>query len=46
VHLGVRPASDGIGDYALTVQISTEWGPCSTDVERDVDAGRGDAEKP
>jgi hypothetical protein len=29
VHLGTRPASDGIGDYALTFQLSTDWPiPC------------------
>jgi hypothetical protein len=24
VHVGVRPASDGAGNYALTVQITTD----------------------
>lgn len=30
VHVGVRPASDGLGDYAVTAQVSTEWAPCRT----------------
>jgi hypothetical protein len=25
IHVGVRPASDGLGDYAVTVQITTDW---------------------
>jgi hypothetical protein len=25
VHLGVRPALDGSGNYAATVQLSTDW---------------------
>ena len=28
VHVGVRPASDGWGAYAATVQVSRDWGPC------------------
>jgi hypothetical protein len=31
IHVGIRPASDGIGDYAMTLQVSTEWGPCLND---------------
>lgn len=25
VHVGVRPASDGLGDFAVTVQVTTDW---------------------
>lgn len=29
VHLGARPNSDGFGDYALTIQLSSDWpNPC------------------
>jgi hypothetical protein len=28
LHVGARPASDGVGDYAATLQVSHEWGPC------------------
>jgi hypothetical protein len=28
-HVGVRPASDGPGDYALTLQISTDEPACA-----------------
>jgi hypothetical protein len=29
LHVGVRPASDGLGDYAATVQVSADPGlPC------------------
>jgi hypothetical protein len=28
VHVGVRPASDGLGDYALTVQVTTDAPAC------------------
>lgn len=27
-HVGGRPASDGVGDYAVTAQISTDWAAC------------------
>lgn len=27
-HVGVRPASDGLGDYAVTLQISTDAPLC------------------
>jgi hypothetical protein len=27
VHVGVRPASDAIGDYAVTVQVTTDTPP-------------------
>jgi hypothetical protein len=29
LHVGVRPASDGIGDYAATIQVSFD-APCTT----------------
>ena len=28
VHVGARPASDGLGDGAVTVQVSTDWPAC------------------
>jgi hypothetical protein len=32
-HVGLRPASDGIGDYAVTLQVSTDAPWCAS--ERD-----------
>ena len=28
VHVGVRPHSDDVGEWAVTVQVANEWGPC------------------
>ncbi len=27
-HLGARPASDGVEDWGVTVQVSTDWPAC------------------
>lgn len=32
VHAGIRPASDAVGDYALTVQISADV-PCPREIK-------------
>lgn len=32
-HVGLRPATDGIGDYAMTVQISTDGPQCGRSLE-------------
>jgi hypothetical protein len=30
LHVGARPSSDGRGDYALTLQVSSDWPlPCA-----------------
>lgn len=28
-HWGVRPSSDALDEWAITVQYSREWGPCT-----------------
>ena len=25
LHVGIRPASDALGDYAVTIQVSASW---------------------
>jgi hypothetical protein len=32
-HVGIRPASDAIDEWAVTVQVSTEWGPCNASAD-------------
>jgi hypothetical protein len=28
IHVGLRPASDAIGEWAVTVQVAADWNPC------------------
>ena len=31
VHVGVRPAADAADEWAFTIQVTHEWGPCERD---------------
>ena len=39
LHVGVRPGSDAVGDYALTVQVTTDW-PARCAPAQDLTGGR------
>jgi hypothetical protein len=34
LHVGLRPASDGWGDFAATLQVTTDWPRCPKEKSR------------
>jgi len=34
LHVGLRPASDGWGDWAATLQVTTDWPRCPKEKSR------------